>query len=91
MRVKNPSLKQFSWFHGKKQAAGIDYFLINDELATSVSMVKYKPGILSDHSQMMLQICTDLPKREKGLWKMNTLHLKNQDYKEGMTETIELC
>ena len=67
----------------------IDYFLISSSLEYTTKSANILPGLKSDHS--LLHICLlleDQPTRGKGLWKMNTNLLKNEDFINLMKATI---
>ena len=90
-RETNPQEKIYSWHRGRgatRSAARLDFWLINDELRTRTSLVDYRPGLASDHSQIYMEIQTDLPLQGKGLWKMNAQHLGHKAYKEGIKIVI---
>ena len=50
--------------------------------------ITYKPGVLSDHSMIEVIILTDLPKRGRGFWKMNSLHFDHQPLNTALNEII---
>ena len=67
----------------------IDFFLISSNLEYTAKFSDILPGLKSDHS--LLQICLlleDQPKRGKGLWKMNTNLLGNEDFINLIKATI---
>ena len=91
-RTNNIDRIEYSWFRGKgkqRVAARLDYFIISDEMRTRIDNIVYKPGLFSDHSQVICKIKTNTPKRGPGLWKMNNKFLKNPEYSIGMQEVIK--
>ena len=91
-REKYPDLRQYTWQRSKnknRSAARIDFWLVSDDLRTRIENVLHKPGISSDHSQIYLEIRTDLPKRGRGLWKLNSSYLKHDEYKKGLLYVVQ--
>ena len=77
-----PESRTYSWQAGrgkKYKAARLDFFLVNHMLRTRIANVYYKPGILTDHSQIIIE----------GLWKLNSVHLSNSDYQTGIAYVVE--
>ena len=93
-RACNPEKHQYTWFRGKskvqkRQCARLEFFLVNDLLCSRVDSVLHKPGILSDHSMVQLELRSNLPSRGRGLWKMNTLFFVQLDFQEAMSVCLK--
>ena len=93
-RDRHPNAREYTWFrHTKRRdnraCARLDFFLVNDHLRSRVDNIKHTPEILSDHSQVEINIYSNLPAKGKGFWKMNTKYLDNPEYIVGITQILE--
>ena len=62
------------------QQAGLDYYLASNTFLDLVHKFKILPGYRSDCNMIKLDISITMFKHRKGLWKLNTPLLNNQDY-----------
>ena len=79
-RSNNPDTKKFSWFRpSPPKAARLDYFIISPSLfdiyANSYISFKYR----SDHSKIGLNLHLDKSIKGKGIWKLNSDLLNDQE------------
>ena len=93
-RCCNPDKREYTWFRSRtnvkqRQCARLDYFLVSDQMCTRIENIKHKPGIFSDHSMVVMEIRSNLPKRGKGLWKMNSKHLMKDSFVKELSKLIQ--
>ena len=86
-RSKYPLTKEFTWKRPDgAQASRLDMFWVPEELLPEVQNVSILPFFRSDHSYVYLEI--NLPntmKRGPGVWKFNTSHLADNDFRTMVT------
>ena len=92
-RVRNKELSQFTW-RGKGQAglvqSRIDFWLISSSLEYELDKCLIQPGLLSDHSILLLSLnLLQIKRRERGTWKFNNNLLKDLEYIELIQKIIE--
>ena len=88
-RIFNPSLKEYSWYRRAPLALSrLDYCLVPQEIIGMVNECKYIPGLLSDHSFIVLEIALNDQLRGRGCWKMNTSLLCKKEYLDIINEKI---
>ena len=91
-KLHNTESVRYTWREKIKYGLAqsqIDFFLISSNLEYSKKSSNILQGLKSDHS--LLQICLlleDQPKHSKGLWKMNTNLLGNEDFINLIKATI---
>ena len=91
-RVKHPDTKKFTWCRrvsGELRWSRIDYFLVSEELYGKVVHNTISPAILSDHSLIELEIDSGVPKRGKGVWKLNESILNDDIAVEKISNHLE--
>ena len=91
-RIQNPEAHRYTWHRqskGSLTASRIDFFLISSHWADIISLSSMKLGIFSDHSAIMIEIQFDAVTRGPGVWKLHTMLLQEQLYKEGIRNVIE--
>ena len=96
-RRRYPDSRQYTW-HGPRSKAGstrssinpalmrkasrIDYFLTSTSLNNQIHETKISYAPYTDHRIITLTIRTNEMKRGPGMWKMNTSHIIDTEYKE---------
>lgn len=91
-RMKNKQKVQFTWKRQSlNEASRLDYFLIQNDVITSVVSSDIRPAQISKTSHLSvslkLKLCEQT--RGSGLWKINNSMLKDEDYKALIIRTIE--
>ena len=89
-RKRNPQEKRFT-FHRRHQGSRIDYWFIPEYLENKVTGIDIKIGVHTDHSLITMEIDKDEEQRGPGWWKLNTLLLNDQEYREGVRGVITNC
>ena len=81
---------QFTWKRllPVKIFCRLDFFLISANTSELVSRCCILPGYMTDHSAIVLDINLIKHKRGPGFWKLNCSFLQNEDYKEGIKDSI---
>ena len=92
-RIRNKELSQFTW-KGKGQAglvqSRIDFWLISNSLEYEADKCLIQPGLLSDHSILLLSLnLIQTQRRGRGTWKFNNNLLKDFEYIELIKKTIQ--
>ena len=88
-RNNNPLQQQFTWFqHNPVKMSRLDFFLISSDLMNITEKVMIKSGYRSDHSLVILRLCSPESSRGNGFWKLNTLLLNDMDYVHLVNDTI---
>lgn len=90
-RILNPNAKRFTWRRTNPiQQSRLDYWLISSPLLNSIAEVDISPSFRSDHSMLKLSLQTNsATKRGPGLWKFNSMLLKDSDYVNLLKTKIE--
>ena len=70
--------------------ARLDYFIGSSTLIDLVGNCENLPGYRTDHSLIRLDLFINTFKQGKGLWKFNTILLKNQDYIQMINKAINV-
>ena len=65
-----------------RKASRIDYFLTSTSLNNQIHETKISYAPYTDHRIITLTIRTNEMKRGPGMWKMNTSHIIDTEYKE---------
>ena len=78
-REINPDSRRYT-FHRKSQGSRLDYWFISNFYKNKVQKCTIDIGTHSDHSPLTLNILTEKPKRGPGMWKINNILLKDQEY-----------
>ena len=84
-RRRNPDKNEYTW-QGRGKMSRIDMFLTSKSLNSQVQEISHSHAPYTDHSVVTLSIRIGDVKRGKGLWKMNTAHILEEEYKEGLTK-----
>ena len=80
-RLCHPNDKRYTWRRKNPiKQARLDYFLISNSMFDLINTCNIKPGYISDHSIIQLEIEFSKFQIGKGIWKFNTSLLSNQDY-----------
>ena len=89
-RIRNPTLRQFTWRRKTPQQMGrIDFFLVSDDIQSEVKSCEFLFPLSSDHSPVklkMLSISTDT--RGRGYWKFNNSLLEDKQFVSEMKNKI---
>merc|ERR1712059_156235 len=91
-RVKNPEKVRYTWRRKRPLIQSrLDRFYISDTMQYNISQADILPGILSDHSAIILSIKPTNSFSQKGpnFWKFNNSLLKNENFAKGLTTFIE--
>ena len=91
-RVLNPEAKRFTWHrwsNHQSAASRIDMILIPIEWMDCVKDCAIKPGHLTDHSLVTVQIGIEEHKRGPGVWKFNNQLLGNDEFCVGVKDLLE--
>ena len=89
-REKNQSKKQFTWRRKNgNEKSRIDFWLIESNIMPLISKVDIRPACIkyTDHQAICIQISKP-NKRGPGFWKLNNMHLKDDDYIKSVTSLI---
>ena len=74
-------MKRYTWSRKQPfQLARLDFFLLSEDLLTSVKKCKIENSYRSDHSPVLPSICFNKFVKGKPLWKFNNSLLKDIDY-----------
>ena len=90
-RIKNTNTKIFRWWKKTPRKAGrLDYFLVTEQLITTIGKVEVLSPYKSDHGTITMELLTSQEKREPGYWKLNTNLLKDKDLQLKIKEELKL-
>ncbi len=90
-RVKNPTVKQFTWAQNKpKVCCRLDMLFISNEMLQVAKKSEIISTVESDHSAVtvLFQGNNYVP-RGPGYWKLNTSVLQEKEYQDIITKTIQ--
>ena len=82
-RRRNPDKREYTW-QGRGKMSRIDMFLTSKSLNGQIQEVSHSYAPYTDHYSVIMSVRTNEIIRGKGLWKMNTSHILENDYKEGL-------
>ena len=89
-REMYPSLKRYTWRKKSPiQQARLDYFLVSQDLLTSVNKCSIEGSYRSDHSMITLDISFVHFQKGKPLWKHNNSLLNDKDYLKAINNKID--
>ena len=91
-RVKNPEKVRYTWRRKRPLIQSrLDRFYISDTMQYNISQADILPGILSDHSAIILSIkpTKSISQNGPNFWKFNNSLLKNENFAKGLTTFIE--
>ena len=82
-RIRNPKVRKYTWVSNTKPPifCRLDHFLVFDTVANKILECNILPGYCSDHSLISLTINTDSNTTGRGLWKLNSNLLADEDLK----------
>ena len=84
-----PSTKRFSWRKNRPlQMARLDFFLISENLLSSINSCTIEPSYRSDHSIIILKCNFTQFVKGKPLWKFNNSLLSDINYLNIINEKI---
>ena len=80
-RELHPSTKRYTWRRKNPlKQARLDFFLLTENLISTVKQTQIETGYRSDHSFITLVLAMDNFKRGKSLWKHNNSLLRDPEY-----------
>ena len=90
-RLKHPNIKRYTWRQKSPRVhCRLDYFLISRSISDMTVKTDILPSVLSDHSPILLSLkYIPTPTRGRGLWKLNTMLLEEQEYVTTMRDKIK--
>lgn len=89
-RNKHPDIRRFTLRKRNfKKQARLDFFLISENLVSSITKSYIEPGYRTDHSAPMISMKFNNFKKGKGLWKFNNSLLYDKDYSRIVENVIE--
>ena len=88
-RETNPNTRRYTWRKRTPlKQARLDFFLISEQLLTSLESCTIASSYRSEHSIIKLKLKFNESKRGKGLWKLNNSLLYDNAYLETINELI---
>lgn len=86
----NPLSKLYTWSRHKPSPifSRIDYFLVSFSVCNKITDTTIKPGFLSDHSAIVIELQLKCQERGPGFWKLNCNLLKDIEYVNMIKQTI---
>ena len=83
-------MKRYTWRRKKPfQQARLDFFLLSEDLLTSVKKCKIENSYRSDHSPVLLSLCFNRFVKGKPLWKFNNSLLKDIEYLNAINRKLD--
>ena len=80
-RRKFPENREYTWYD-KEKGSRIDYWLTSKSLNYQIQDVSNSHAPRTDHRIITLKLSTNEVKRGKGIWKLNTSLLFDNEYKD---------
>lgn len=88
-RELNPEVQRFTWRRQRPfQQSRLDFFLMSDSFSSYVVDADISSGYRTDHSLVILSLCSENDKKRCNLWKFNAQHLRDQEYLTMINEHI---
>ena len=90
-RFYHPSSLMYSW-HRKRPIpifCRLDFFLVSYGISGKIKSSNISPGFRSDHTLILIDFIPFEAKRGRGLWKMNSSHLREKAYVYLIKNTIK--
>ena len=85
-----PKLHRYTWrIRNPVKQARLDYFLTSSSMIDLIYKSEIKPGYLSDHSFITLEIIENKFTIGKGVWKFNNDLLKDENYVHHINNLID--
>ena len=89
-RDAHPDIKRYTWRRKQPfQQARLDFFLVSEDLLTSVKKCTIENSYRSDHSPVILGLCFNKFIKGKPLWKFNNSLLKDIEYLNIINKKID--
>jgi len=89
-RESHPNAKRYTWRKKRPlKQARLDYFLVSENLLSSVENSKIEASYRSDHSAIILELQFTQFNHGKSLWKFNNSLLQDKQYLETINEKID--
>ena len=80
-RRRYPENREYTWYD-KEKGSRIDYWLTSESLSCQILEVSNSHAPRTDHRIISLKLSTNEVKRGKGIWKLNTSLLFDNEYKD---------
>jgi len=89
-RVKHPLLKEYTWrsWFPPYIYERLDFFITSSSICNNTIDCCIKPGFMSDHRPVLLDISQSLCKSGPGFWKLNNTLLSDNVFTELIKKTI---
>ena len=89
-RDAHPELRRYTWRRKQPlQQARLDFFLVSEDLLTSIKKCTIENSYRSDHSPIILSLCFTEFVKGKPLWKFNNSLLKDIQYINAINKKID--
>ena len=89
-RTLHPNNHRYTWHRRKPEIhCKLDFFLISSSIVCDTNLADILPGYKTDHSMIQLTIVLHHNPRGRGLWRLNTSLLKDEEYVEQIKIVIE--
>ena len=89
-RTLHPNNHRYTWHRRKPEIhCRLDFFLISSSIVCDTNLADILPGYKTDHSMIQLTIVLHHNPRGRGLWRLNTSLLKDEEYVEQIKIVIE--
>ena len=89
-RTLHPNNRRYTWHRRKPEIhCRLDFFLISSSIVCDTNLADILPGYKTDHSMIQLTIVLHHNPRGRGLWRLNTSLLKDEEYVEQIKIVIE--
>lgn len=91
-RIKHPDTLRFTWRRENPRVKSrLDFWLTSEKVADSVENTRIIPVIGTDHSAVYLHLKSFVgADRGRGLWRLNTSFLQEEDYVKGIIQNKEI-
>lgn len=88
-RIKNPETLRYTCFRSRPaEGSRIDMMLISEHMINRINSCNMHTSTMSDHDMVYLDLNTQEYPRGRGYWKLNALHLTDQEYKENIRKIV---
>ena len=90
-RVRNPNTKRYTWRRlNPLTQRRLDFFLISSCLQSAITKCEIIPSVGTDHSSIILQVCSDIKENHgPSYWKFNSSLINDSTYVQEMKAYIK--
>lgn len=89
-RIKNPTMRQFSFFSPVHHSySRIDYFIVDNQLLPLISSSKYHSIVLSDHCPVQLDLIFPANIMPQRTWRLDPQLLLGEDFRTFLNGQID--